>query len=506
MAYITPTLYGYKIANNLSDVTDKDLAIERLSLNIGDLDIIRGAASIDGSVRDDLVTISDLEVNVYKELDRYINEASQYKTILDNSSGVDSNLKGDLQVNGPIAGSAIRYNYLLYTLRLAGTVSGTFKLNEKVTGNTSGAIGYVKEITPNFIVRDIIGNYTAGETVTGSYSAATITNITITNTTELKFADISTSRVSAWSTTSATPLEADPIFYGNQVQIADGGSVSVDKITWGKVAQPKLFASEVPTHTITTNINGVPIKLYAMKSIPLKFRGFFSRFTGVVNFTQVAGTFVSWRVVNIANAVDTQSYVNIGTSSRSQLNYSSIRSAERDIEIYYNPDNITQLSLPGIGMSSLPLATLPNLINLYIPQNGFKDVPNITTFAPNLTTLNVFQNNFYLASNVALRKFTKAFVNNLPSSITSLTTQSNFFGAIRAVDRTTNVGNGGTIVGDEITSGIGGVDSMSVIEARFPNLVSLDIGRNVDASCMRASAFSGPGAWRATSGARSRCR
>jgi len=482
MAYTTPTYYGYKITNNLSDITNKNLAIQRLTLNIGDLNIIRGAASSDGAVREDLIAISDLDTPLYQALDRYIGDSSQHKPILDASAGVDSTLRGNLQVNGPIGGSAIRYRFLDYTLRLSGTVSGTFRLNEKVTGNSSTAIGYISEVGAGFvIVKNIIGNYTTGETVTGSYSAATISTLAVTNTTDLKFADISTSRVSAWSTATGTPQEADPIFYGGQVQIANGGSVSVDKITWGQVAQPKLFGSEVPTHTITTNINGVAVKLYAMKSIPLKFRGFFKRFDGTVYFSQTAGTFVSWRIVNANNSADIQSYANIGSSSGSGLSYRSLTSAERDIEIYYNPDNVNQIYLPSVGMSQLPAAALPNLTNLYIPYNEIKDVPNVATFAPNLTTLHIFGNNFYLASDVALRKFTKTFVNNLPVSLRTLSMQGNFYGTIRAVDRTSNVGNGGTIVGSEITSGIGGANSMSVVEARFPNLETFDIGRGINA-------------------------
>jgi hypothetical protein len=67
-------------------------------------------------------------------------------------------------------------------------------------------------------------------------------------------ADISTSRVSAWSTATSTPAPVDPIFYGGQVSIKTGGTVNTNKLTWGEIAEPKIFAAEVPTHKITVNI------------------------------------------------------------------------------------------------------------------------------------------------------------------------------------------------------------------------------------------------------------
>jgi Leucine-rich repeat (LRR) protein len=408
MAYQTRTFYGYKVSNNFSDVIDPRLALERLKLNIGDLDIIRGAVEA-GAAREDLIAVSGLEKEVYKTLDRYIGETGVYQGILNQTGGVDSPLFGNLNVNGPLAASAIRYNFL---------------------NNDSDTIG---------------------------------------------IADISTSRVSAWSTASSTPSESDPIFYGGQVKISTnsggvGGTIIANKLTWGEIAQPKIFAAELPTHKITVNINGNSVKLYAMKSIPLKFTAFIRNFNGAVTVTPIPNTPVGWRIINLTNAADEQ---RVQTNN---LFYRSVTAAPRLIEIYYPPNNFTSITLPSVGISELPLAELPNLTSLNISFNQFKNIPNLNTFSPSLETLNIFGNNLYLATDPSLRNLNTAAINRLPISIRSINAYGTYFGSIRCVDRSVQTGSG-TIIGNEITTGIGGPNSMSVIEARFPNLITLNVQR-----------------------------
>ena len=403
MAYQTQVYYGYKVSNNLADVINSRLALERLSLNIGDLDIIRGADNA-GASREDLVAVSGLDREVYRTLDRFIGETSIYQSILQESAGTDSSLFGNLVINGPIAAAAVRYKFL------------------KPSAD------------------------------------------------EIGLADISTSRVSAWSTATSTPAPADPIFYGGQVSIKTGGTVSTNKLTWGKTAEPKIFSAEVPTHKITVNINGSPVKLYAMKSIPLKFEGYFRNFDALVTVTAIPNISVGWRIVNLTNSSDEQ---RVQTNT---LSYRSVRGAPRRVEIYYPPNNFTSINLTGIGMSVLPKAELPSLTSLNIALNQFKDMPELTTFSPSLETLNIFGNNLYLAENATLRNLNANVVNRLPTTIRSLNMYGTYFGSIRCVDRSDPYDSSGN-VSNEISTGIGSASSMSVIEARFPNLVTLNVGR-----------------------------
>lgn len=477
-AYTPQTLYGYRINSNLTDVVDKELALERLGLNIGDLDVIRGASSEDGAVRNDLIAISGLDTPIYRIVDRYQSDAAQYKPILDTSAGVDSTLRGNLSVNGAVAGSAVRFRYVDDTVVINLTsYSGVFRLNEKVTGNSSGAVGVVKSIEGSVLTLiNVIGLFSPSEVLTGSFSAATANANIVTPTTSTKFADISTSRVSAWS--GGSPLESDPVFYGGQIKVVNGGQIAVDQITWGQRAQPRLvnpannlpITGEVPTHVITTTINNTIVKLYAMKSIPLKLRGFFRRFDGTVSFNSAAGARVSWRVVNINNLADTQLYAELGTANNSTLQYRAANAAERDIEIYYHPDFITSLSLPSINLSEVPAASLPALTSLSLPFNELKDFPDFKKFSPNVENLQVFRNNFHLAEDVNLRKFTAEVANRIPTSVTTLGMHGTYFGSFR-----TTTGGANYPYGSPATPGSS--SAFSVLESACPNLQTLDISR-----------------------------
>lgn len=407
MAFETEVYYGYRISNNLSDVINSSEALKTIGLNIGDLDIIRGAAE-SGVLRDDLIAVSGLDREMYKTLDRFIGDTTEYNDILTRSAGADRVLFGNLNVNGSIGGSAIRYKYVE---------------NDK-----------------------------------------------------LNFADISTSRTSAWSTASGNPTDADPIFYGSEVKIRGGGQVSVDKITWGEIAEPREFDAEVPTHKIITTINGETVKLYAMKSIPLKLEGYFRNFNGTVNINQVNNLRVSWKIINQINDTDVQRYANQGNSSGSTLRYRNVTGAPRTIQVFYPPDNITGLTFNGIGLKDLPAASLENLVTLNVGFNQIDTIPDITTFAPNLQNLFIAKNNLTLSPVSELRNLSSDAINRLPTTIRTLDAYSTFGGSIRCVDRTNPYNTSGD-VDVEIDSDIGSSSSMSVIEARFPNLVTLDLGR-----------------------------
>jgi len=489
MSFKSQTYYGYKIGSNLSDMLNKLDALVQLNLNINDLDIIRNADA-GGTKREDLISISNLSDPLYKTLDRYLGETGTYEKNLAGSSGIDSTLRGSLQVNGSVGGSAIRFKFLEYTRKLNySSVTGTLIKNERLTDSADvNTTGIIKEVGTGYvIIGDITGGpFLPGRTFTGSYSGASFTLTTTVNTTVVKFADISTSRVSAWSTTSTIPTLADPIFYGGQIKIVDPGKVSVDKINWGQTAIERLkqqsgtvngvpvyngpyITGEAATHTITVNVNGVDLKLYAMKSIPLKFRGYFKRFYGQINFTQAtAGSRITWRVVNVNTSKDIQTYPELGSTSSSTLSYSVVNAAERDIEIYYNPDNINLISLSNSGITGLPDARLPALTSLNISYNSITEMPDIKTVAPNLTNLNIGANNLYLSLTPSLRVFTKEIADKLPSTLTSLNMGSTFNGSIRCVDNT----------GNPITTGIGGANSYSVIEKACPNLQVFNINRS----------------------------
>ena len=132
------------------------------ALNIPSTDLdIIRGSSNAGATIGDWISLSRLSKPIYKTLDRFYQETSIYSSTLSGKASVNFPLLGNLQINGRLSGKSIRYRY--------------------VDGSGSGAA--------------------------------------------IRFADISTSRVSAWSSTASPVVDTSPIFYGARVGIVTGGSL-----------------------------------------------------------------------------------------------------------------------------------------------------------------------------------------------------------------------------------------------------------------------------------------
>ena len=371
MSITNKRIFGLDVNVSLSDVENRIQCLTNLDVDIRDIDLIRGIAEA-GVDSDDLQCVSNLSRPIYRTFDRYISDTANYNTILSKSGGVDAQLQGNLDVAGGLSGSSIKFQQL----------SGDLTLNAATT---------------------------------------------------LKWGDISTSRVSSWSSLPVSSVAAitDPILYGASVKI--GGSFSVGRLKTRTVASTKIFDSEVPTHKIKFNINGQTRYVYAMKGIPLTFRGFFRNFDATVGLSGVSGSNrVSWRVVPFDGSVS-ESFTNIGTSTSSTLKYRSPFSKERLIEIYFNPNNIASLIFPRTNISEIPNIRLNNLITVDVSSNQFREFPNLKFLGPNLQTVEVSFNNFFQSSNSEERTFNHLVLSKIPESTVTLNIRSCFFGSIHTV-------------------------------------------------------------------------
>ena len=251
MAISNPKLFGLNVLSFLADVENKNLALRSLDLNPLDLDIIRGSANA-GATRRDWISFSRLKQPIHKAITRFNSESNQYNNVLEDRAGTDNILFGNLTINGALSGNAIRYRYI------------------KGLGTNSRTIG---------------------------------------------IADISTSRVSSWSSSANPVIATSPISYGARVGIKAGSALQFGSAPAGQTRlktsitpTAKEFDSEFPTSEITTTIGGQTVKLYAMKGIPLIFRGFFRNLDASITLTSlINGTPASWKVGETGNA---NNYVN----------------------------------------------------------------------------------------------------------------------------------------------------------------------------------------------------
>ena len=402
MALTNPRLFGLNIKSLLTDVQRKNIAIQNLGINPLDLDIIRGSKNASMS-RFDWISFSRLKGPIYKSLDRFSNESKKFVSILLNRAGTDQTLFGNLDINGSLSGSAIRYRY-----------------------------------------RDFSQN-------------------------SFRIADISTSRVSAWSSSDSRANNSDlsvqnlaRISYGARVGVIDGGKLvfgtqstankalgnaqnsTFDQGVPGPAGQPRLqttivpeakeFPSELPTSTIKCKIGNDIVRLYAMKGIPLIFKGFFRNLDAEIkfNYINIGGQNIkaSWKIVETANANLYTNYVNKETNT-SFINYRSPVSRERFIQFYYNPNKITSIQIRNANIKELPAVKLSNDCNtLDFAYNQIKTFPNFSFIAPNLKILRTMRNPFYLSDIEGERSLNNDILNKIPDSLTTLDFEGSFYGSI----------------------------------------------------------------------------
>ena len=257
------------------------------------------------------------------------------------------------------------------------------------------------------------------------------------STNDNKKADISTSRVSSWSTIGSA------ILYGGEVKVT-GNNIQLSSL--GTVSAPvtKTFRAEVPTHTVNVNINGSSQSFLAMKGIPLQWQAFFRNaslkhaVTSVLDThpdTQVVNSLVppTWRITNeddgrsfnSGDATDANPGSKGAGSITSLVDYSfnDSRDRSRTVEFFYNPAKIDGLSLVGINLSSWTNISLPALKIVDISINDFYELPNFGNLAPALVTINMSANNLSRAVDPTdgSQITANTQLNTLPTTIENLT-------------------------------------------------------------------------------------
>ena len=460
MTLTNPRIFGLNVNSLLTDVEKKNTAIQNLGINPLDLDIIRGSknASMD---RFDWISFSRLKGPIYKTLDRFSNESTRFVSILLNRAGTDQTLFGNLDINGSLSGSAIRYRY-----------------------------------------RDFNQN-------------------------SFRIADISTSRVSAWSSSDSRANNQDlsvqklaRISYGARVGIIDGGKLQFDPQSTatqslgdaqtstfnqqipGPAGQPRLqttivpeakeFPSELPTSTIKCKIGNDIIRLYAMKGIPLVFKGFFRNLDALVkfNYINIGGQDIkaSWKIVETANANLYTNYINKETNT-SFINYRSPVSRERFIQFYYNPNKITEIQIRNANIRELPAVRLSNVCEtLDFAYNQIKTFPNFSFIASNLKTLRTMRNPFYLSDIESERSLNTNVLNKIPQSLRTLEFEGSFYGSIerniiseRLYDLTYfHIGRGGGVAFNQDSRPANGIqNSLGVVANAGSDSFCPDVPRGV---------------------------
>ena len=323
-------LFGLKVEFNFGDIESKTTALRNLGLDIRDIEVIRG---ISGSINKvDLQNVSGLDTNLTRYLDRLDADTSNYNNLVNNLSGYNYATKGNLEAFGPISGGAVRFKYI----------------------PNDGGVGQ--------------------------------------NADNLKYGDISTSRVSSWSSaTSDETNTTQAISYGGSVQVRGklmlGQSATFDVpdteclLNVLDTPEPIRFKTEVPTDIVKINFNGTAQYMYAMRGIPFIFTTAFKTISMNFGFNDVPPVDgVSPDPIYTFKATDGSEpeLVSKPTASGtlSRLRFSAQSYKERDVRVYFPPGNITSIEGVGINLRYLPAAKFLALQSMVVDNNLLGEMPD----------------------------------------------------------------------------------------------------------------------------------
>lgn len=257
----------------------------------------------------------------------------------------------------------------------------------------------------------------------------------------INYADISTSRVSSWSSFVSPVSETSPIYYGGKVTVTpDGNGISKLNITGLNTTsnlKKRRFASEVPTHKIKLNINGADMEFYAMRGIPLTFEAYYKNGLMKLKTTNPKSVIPNYPdmnllVTNIDNGNE-KVFRNIGYDA--QIRHYDTTTRPRLIQYYYDPKYMEELYLENLNIVSFPLIKMVNMKKIHISFNDFREMPKFTDIAPNLEELRIIGNNlsrsqytanhqltnFLPNTSIVTLDITGCFSDNEPIDLTSFT-------------------------------------------------------------------------------------
>lgn len=360
--------FGLRKNINLAEVVNSTESLSNLGVDIKDLDIIRGIKA-GGLTTTDLKSLSGLNFDAEKVTNSLNAEMAIYESLLYKIFDKFSSVETNIKLNGALAAGAFKYNFV------------------------------------NF---DAAG----GPAVQG--------------------AEVSTSRVSSWSTLDSPVTDATPIFYGGNVNVE--GPIELSNLIVEGQVSPRKYSAEIPTHRINMNIDGQNMFVYAMRGIPLVFQGYFSYanfYANVTTFGNNLNIKPTWLVKDTLTSSTAPITEFIDVANNAAIVFSRSNITDRTIELYYPPSNIVGLSLPSINLTQLPKAVLSNLKTLDISSNDFREFPNLSQYT-NLENLYIQNNNLTRSTNNSLRTFSDNIVSRLPPNLKILSMGHTFAGAVTA--------------------------------------------------------------------------
>jgi Leucine-rich repeat (LRR) protein len=371
MSFKNTNFFGLNISKVLTDIKSTTEAVTNLGLNEKDLTKIFETADL-GATPTDFQSLSTLDQYLQRSLVAYTKEIDSYENILALSAEPRNMLQGNLEVEGVLGGSALKYQYY------DGT-DQTIKIADISTSRTSSWSSPVPAPVATSPIQ-------YGLDVDLLNGALTTPNLEI-------FKEVQ-----------------DVIFPDSEVP-----THKLKLITDGNV-NPSTGLEE-------------PVYIFVMKNLPLIFEGEFRSLD--IDVELFTNGFTSYRIFYVDDPLLTLKFENVGgESTESILEVSDTLTRRKNIEIYHNPLNYKTIILKNAGIRELPAATIDNLVKLDLSRNSLVTFPDFNFFAPQLSELNINSNDFRLATDSDLRTLNSSVIARLPTTLTDLDIGTCFNGPI----------------------------------------------------------------------------
>jgi len=371
MSFKNTNFFGLNISKVLTDIKSTTEAVTNLGLNEKDLTKIFETANL-GATPTDFQSLSTLDQYLQRSLVAYTKEIDSYENILALSAEPRNMLQGNLEVEGVLGGSALKYQYY------DGT-DQTIKIADISTSRTSSWSSPVPAPVATSPIQ-------YGLDVDLLNGALTTPNLEI-------FKEVQ-----------------DVIFPDSEVP-----THKLKLITDGNV-NPSTGLEE-------------PVYIFVMKNLPLIFEGEFRSLD--IDVELFTNGFTSYRIFYVDDPLLTLKFENVGgESTESILEVSDTLTRRKNIEIYHNPLNYKTIILKNAGIRELPAATIDNLVKLDLSRNSLVTFPDFNFFAPQLSELNINSNDFRLATDSDLRTLNSSVIARLPTTLTDLDIGTCFNGPI----------------------------------------------------------------------------
>lgn len=349
-------IQGLRVSLKFADSQNPVQILRNLNLDIEDLDIIRGISD-QGVEEADIQSLSDLTVDLEKEVIAINSEVSTYENVLTSLNDGRRRIGGNLVISGSIVAPTFKFRTVDFD---AGNQIRTVDFSTSRASAWS-AFGDASESV--FYGGDVI---LSGNT----------------------------------STIGLSSLE----FANNPVQKRFESQIPTHKI------RVNIDGEDYDLYAM----KGIPIKFTGFFRSVRNLRADFDileelRPSWIVRNINTGQEFV------FENRISGS-----GSIRQSIISFFDSRAQPREIEFYYPVDHLTRLDLNNIRLFDIPQVSLPNLTSFSATNSDLLEMPNFASLYPNLSALNLSGSDLTRSDAPELRTFSPEVIQRLKTSNDSL--------------------------------------------------------------------------------------